>query len=149
MDKMKLSFGITDDLKFAYGPVHFEFESWDQLANVVDKVIDGLKCKSKCREWCEGCCGDPSGYFVAEYYKAYRSDIIAGLIENKYWVWNRFEKYYVIAFAIDYTRFEIFSRDCSKKVIEWGEGEGPLKGIITNENYNENPIITLLRKLNN
>jgi len=40
-----------------------------------------------------------------------------------YWVWNRFEKYYVVAFALDFTRFEVYSKDCDKQLIKWREND--------------------------
>lgn len=144
---MKLSFGILDDLEFAYGPIHLELHSLDQLEALIDQIVKGLKCEPKCGEWCYGNCKDVSGYFYSKYYKLHKAEILDDLIKDKYCVWNRFQKYYVIAFAIDYTRFEIYSKDCDKKVIEWGEGQGPIKGVIQNENYNENPVVTLLRNM--
>lgn len=71
--------------------------------------------------------------------------MIDDLLSKGYSVWNLFQKYYVIAWAIDYTRFEIYSEDC-EDVIEWGEGKsGGIKGIIENEDYNENPVITTMK----
>ena len=59
----------------------------------------------------------------------------------------RFNKYYVICFAINYTRFEVFSKDCDKKLIKWRDDDqnDPIKGIIRDDNYNENPVISMLR----
>jgi len=41
------------------------------------------------------------------------------LIEDKYNVLNAYEKYYIIAMAIDFTRFEIYNRDYGPWEIEW------------------------------
>lgn len=46
---------------------------------------------------------------------------IVDLISNRFSVVNRVEKYYVVAFSIDGTRFEIYSKDCEKKLIEWDD----------------------------
>lgn len=40
------------------------------------------------------------------------------LLTNKFAVINRVEKYYVITFAINGTRFEIYSKDCDKELID-------------------------------
>ncbi len=46
---------------------------------------------------------------------------IDDLLTNRFTVVNRVEKYYVLAFAINGTRFEVYSKDCLKKLIEWGD----------------------------
>ncbi|MFS8160395.1 MAG: hypothetical protein ACMG6E_09370, partial [Candidatus Roizmanbacteria bacterium] len=88
-----------------------------------------------------------SGYFYKKYMSL--SDITNDLLNDGYYVWNRFEKYYVIAFALDYVRFEIYSKDCDKILIKWRENDAtdPIKGIIKGE-YNQNPVITLVKSLN-
>lgn len=71
------------------------------------------------------------------------------LIDNHYYVINRYEKYYVIAFAINFSRFEVFSKDHNKELISWNK-DGPiiLSGLITDLNYNENPLDTLIKWYN-
>ncbi len=80
----------------------------------------------------------------------YHRDIAVSLLENRYWCRNRFEKYYVPAFALDYTRFEVFSKDCEKELISWRPGQddqAPMVNQITNPDYNENPVISLMKAL--
>jgi len=36
-----------------------------------------------------------------------------------YYVANQYNKYYVYAYSIDYVRFEIYSKQCSRTVIDW------------------------------
>lgn len=38
---------------------------------------------------------------------------------NEFCVFNKFEKYYVYAFSIDYTRFYVWSKNMQPKVISW------------------------------
>ena len=56
----------------------------------------------------------------------------------------------MIAFALDYARFEIFSKDCDKELISWrgDDQDDPVVDTIDNPNYNENPVITLMKRLN-
>lgn len=79
--------------------------------------------------------------------------IVDELLEDKYSVVNRVEKYYVVAFAINGTRFDVYSKDCDKELINWGDQipEGPVAadGIIKSKNYNENPVVALLNKIIN
>ncbi len=75
-------------------------------------------------------------------------NIARDIWNDGYYVCNRFEKYYVIAFAKNYTRFEVFSKYCDKEIIDWQvPQQGIIKDVITDENYNENPVITLLKHM--
>lgn len=54
-----------------------------------------------------------SGYFDREfydYYSEYLTMIAEELQNDSYYVKNLYNKYYVIAFALNYTRFEIYSK---------------------------------------
>src|ERR1700722_4382478 len=105
-----LSFCIFDDLQPAYGPIHVQFQekSYKVLTKIVDNII---------RE----CTNDPSGYYVNKHHST--DEVVATLISDDYYVINRYQKYYVIAFAINYTRFEIYSKDCDKELIQWREDD--------------------------
>jgi len=87
------------------------------------------------------------------------------LMKNKFDVWNRCHKYYVIGFAIDYTRFEVYSKGCDKQLFSWisdlnsdeinneienfdSEDKIAANGIITDPEYNLNPVIKVMRSLN-
>jgi hypothetical protein len=94
---------------------------------------------------------DPGEYFDEEYFRnpSHHNHIVDKLLDKHYFVKNRYNKYYVIAFAINYTRFEVYSKDCDKELIEWRDEalsvDDPIKGVITNPDYNENPVITFLK----
>jgi hypothetical protein len=78
-----------------------------------------------------------------------RSEIVEDLLNDKYTVYNRVNKYYVLAIALDYTRFDIYSKDCDKVLIKWRDNDenDPIVGVIENPNYNENPVASLMRNL--
>ena len=90
---------------------------------------------------------DPTGYYFSSYYNAGR--IVQELEEQGCYCVNRYEKYYVIAFAVDYRRFEIFSKDRNKKLISWGRDDcdDPVSRLITDPDYNENPVVKLFQQL--
>lgn len=75
--------------------------------------------------------------------------IVTELMTQKYSVYNRVEKYYVIAFAINWTRFEVFSKDCDKELIKWRaeDQNDPVVYQITDTTYNESPVIKLMHAL--
>jgi hypothetical protein len=137
-----LSFCIFNDLKPSYGPVHVQFDmkDFETIKNKVKEITQELTYEK-----------DPSCY----YHKKIREDeelneVTNDLLDRNYSVWNRYEKYYVIAFALNYTRFEIFSKDCDKQLIQWREKDenDEVTGLITDDNYNENPVITVLKMFN-
>ena len=76
------------------------------------------------------------------------------LQEEGYSVWNRFEKYYVIAFAIDYKRFQVCSKGCDPKVMHWGKDVKDQQGAIDYQlddqdiNCNENRCILAQMRMN-
>jgi hypothetical protein len=122
MTKRTLSFGILNDLAFQYGPIHVDIDNdVKSVSAAVTKLVEDLKMS------------DPSGYFYSCYLQPeYRgdpdvyvpketiadvtrsqliADVIAGLMQNNHFVANQYNKYYVIAFALDHTTFPIFSKD--------------------------------------
>lgn len=135
-----LSFCILDDLEFAYGPVHYSLQN-TCLTTRVKEIIYLFENKTDC-----------AGYFDEEFFRnsdEYIDCIVESLELQNYFVKNRYNKYYVIAFSLDYTRFDVFSKDFDKTLIKWREDNenDPITGIITNENYNENPVTTLVKRL--
>lgn len=65
-------------------------------------------------------------YFDREFMDSYRDrQIVKGLQNDGYHVLNRFEKYYVYAWAIDHVRFSVHSKDCDNDTIQWSGGNGP------------------------
>ncbi len=80
----------------------------------------------------------------------YLDEIPEQLCRDGYWVWNRFEKYYVVAFSLNFTRFEVYSKDCNKELIKLRDNDehDPIAGWITDPDYNESPIVRMLQCLN-
>jgi hypothetical protein len=48
-----------------------------------------------------------------------KDEIIQSLIEKGHWVYNQYDEYYVIGFAIDSKQFEVWSKGCEEKMIKW------------------------------
>jgi hypothetical protein len=71
------------------------------------------------------------------------------LLEDKYLVYNRVSKYYVLAFAVNWARFDVYSKDCDKKLMTWRDNDenDPIVDRIVGEDYRENPVVTLLKNL--
>lgn len=94
---------------------------------------------------------DRSEFFDKEFFddeENYLNKIAKELFTKKYYVVNRYNKYYVIAFAINYTRFEIFSKDCDKELIDWGSNNNSqIVNLITDPDYNENPVSKLIKSI--
>lgn len=139
-----VSFCILDDLCSAYGPIHEPITevSKGHIKIAVRKILD---------KFLESKYNDPSGYYQGLIDEKEINLITNDLFSNKYYVINRFEKYYVIAFALDYTRFEIYSKDCDKELINWGisHPNAEVTGIITDLDYNLNPVIKFMQQISN
>jgi len=91
------------------------------------------------------------GYYYYENDN-FIDEICACLINDNYYVLNRIEKYYVLAFSINYTQFEVYSKDCDKKFIDWkydADTTDNIKvtGIIDDPDYNLNPLIKMIRSI--
>jgi hypothetical protein len=171
-----ISFGILDGSDFRYGPIHAEIHHLDdfyELHNVVGALVEVFKWKSiedcvpvdeliyygQCNNrnhkpgvhYTAGEC-DPSDFFGEEFWENEEqciNSIVQSLIKKSFFVTNRYNKYYSIAFAINYTRFEIYSFGCDKELIDWKDGKGIVSqfGIIHDPNYNESPVLKILRSL--
>ncbi len=146
-----LSFAIFDDLFPLYGPIHVSIKdlSWLEINKSVCEIASPFQSKQ---------IKDPITYYFGTSYgygpDFNQVDIVNNLHQDGYFVKNRYNKYYVVAWSIDYTRFEIFSKDKDKILVSWrseddkeDEKQGQIKGIINNENYNENPVITFMKEL--
>lgn len=169
--KHTVSYGYLNDLEHVSdSPWNYEFEAKDddELYENIKKIIDTLFMKAevyenifnkivKCRDESVNKLNDdlenmniqfPS--YWQQLMTQYQSEIIDDLINKGYWVWNRFTKYYVVAFSLDFTRFDVYSKDCEKKLITWREKDenDQIKGIIRDSNYNENPVVSLMKMLN-
>lgn len=141
-----VSFCIFDDCEPAYGPFHKSFEGKITKGNVKQTVIELID------DFLEADI-DPSRYYCETFEDDYDHEIESitlNLLSKSYYVINRFEKYYVIAFALNYTRFEIFSKDCDKELIKWRDNDEKdhITGIISDPDYNLNPVIKFLQEIN-
>lgn len=139
MESTILSFVILDDLCSYCGPYYLDIGSKTKI-NIL-KGVNEIQKKFINSD-------KNNNYFTNYYFGTYHDseNVSDALYDNDYFVMNRFEKYYVIAFALNYTRFEVFSKDCDKELISWAV-EGPIKGIIKDDDYNENPVIKLFKKI--
>lgn len=121
----------------------FENDGLDSIEKAVHAVVDLYRKQGY---------GDISGYYFKNSYVPETfnpREIARSLWKENYYVINRFEKYYVIAFALDFTRFEVYSKDCDKELIKWRENDenDPVIGLIEDPEYNMNPVIRLMREL--
>jgi hypothetical protein len=135
-----ISFCILDDLRPAYGPIHETFEgpvSKESVEKTVQNILQNFLDSNH---------EDPSDYYQ-QIDQSEINSITTDLCLTNHYVINRFNKYYVIAFSLDYTRFEIFSKDCDKELITWRYDDlnDPITGIITDEDYNVSPVIKMLQ----
>ena len=159
-----LSFTILNDLEPCYGPIHvpldnLEFSTIKSSVKGIakpflkyaesTKYIDSWGYEKQDDEE-----SDPTGRYFEGYCAGpyYDPDYAAKeLVEDGYHVWNRLHKYYVVAFAIDYIRFEVYSKSCDKELVEWREDDryDEIVENIDDPNYNENPVITMVRQTRN
>ena len=93
---------------------------------------------------------DPSNFFsgyVLEYqedppFNESNADSLADtLLEDGYFVRNRLEKYYVVAFALDFATFSVYSKDCDPKVIDWRKKAEPPSGVEREDEFDD-PSVT-------
>ena len=140
-----LSFVILDDLTPAYGPVHVPIEEKNVGKAISEAVAELVDRRSV----------DPTSYYIhgweAQGIPARHNpgEVEKCLRERGYYCLNRYEKYYVVAFALDYKRFEVFSKDCSKELIKWrvDDADDPVVGRVSDPEYNLNPVIRSMSPL--
>lgn len=152
-----LSFTVLDHLYPLIGPIHKNIKDLSEasIRSAVREVVSYYLTHDEDN--------DPSYYFSQDNkwgwgspYRGvlarYEEDgIVQHLMHDNYCSVNRYNKYYVIAFAIDFLRFEVFSKDCDKKRIKWrrDDSSDPVIHNITCKNYNENPVIRLMKTIHN
>ena len=146
-----ISFVILDDLRPTYGPMYINIDNFsiENIVKAVTEIVSVFKPNGDKSEQY-----DPTAYYFEHFFENEQENIRKisyNLMSEHYYVRNRFEKYYVVAFAVDYSRFEVFSKDCDKELIAWDDNEGPIleNGLITNPDYNENPVVTMMKFFNN
>lgn len=135
-----LSFAILDDLNQKY---YFseDFTSYDELTQILTKIWDSFLSEEV--EY-----GD-RGYFFQKNTKSEDiNDVLYKLKQNNYYVCNRINKYYVYAFAINYKRFWIWSKDCEAKIIEWPVKSYESVADNLDPEYDVNPVIKVMRMFN-
>ncbi len=138
--KHTFSFAWFDDLDMTYSRA-WDFEDGQDLKPFLRKIEKDFRNA-----------GAEQSYFFEHAYS--EDEIIDDLKKDKYYVINRFEKYYVFAMAIDYKKFWIWSKDCDAEIIEWGDGSGDRSGdenepVADNydPDYDVSPVVNLLEKL--
>jgi hypothetical protein len=171
-----ISYVMLNDLKPIYSPIHkrilFDKNSIKkfilEIASMYQPEFSGdivelKEWRKKYPNWKD----DSSYYFTG--YKGYSSpfnenhaeNISKRLIKNRYHVVNRINKYYVVAFSINYSLFYVYSKDYNPEIIDWNFGDkwieddvkiekvknGEFRGEILTDN--ENPVITLMSNLLN
>lgn len=124
-----LCYCIFDDLEPIDGPIFLPLSdelTMDSVKKVINELIsERIKDENFL---------DRSGFFTYEFDKpgseikvsrTYNNDnnlisrISDKLLVDNYYAINGYNKYYVIAFSINYTRFYISSKDCGKQLIKW------------------------------
>jgi hypothetical protein len=88
---------------------------------------------------------DPSNYYWEMIDEIEIEKITKNLMFQNYYVINRFERYFVIAFALNFTRFEIFSKDCDKRLITWQSNEEKDLIIIIDDKSTLNSVIESIK----
>ena len=170
----KFVMGIANKYKPCF-PEDGVRNKYDKLGCVIQD--DEYKARKKRRdEWdakYSKSKSDPSNFFsgyVLEYQEdppfdeKNADDVAETLLEDGYFVRNRVEKYYVIAFSLDFTTFSVYSKDCDPRPIDWKEvpeddsdgdepevrekievRNGDFKGPLLNEDDNVNPVIAAVK----
>lgn len=156
-----VSFGIVDDCeKFYHGPIHMTLKDEKHLESFVKELLVNAKddlfnplyillrdenyevqddeTKKEVEERIEHC-----STWDANQIK----HIAETLRQQQYYVLNRMQKYYVLAFALNYTRFEIYSKGCDKRTSPEQTSKAKVVHQIDDPDYNENPVIRLLKNL--
>lgn len=151
---MTISFAMFDDLR----PINVIHKKINKSVEEIIRFIKNIRDSYVKEEY------DPTCFLWNHFDENMMSmgtiaEIANDLLKNEYYVLNRMAKYYVVAFALNFTRFEIYSIDCDKEIISWPTyvdnemtdsiaGEGPIKGIIDDPDYNVNSVIKMMAKLN-
>ncbi len=125
-----LSFAMLNDLEFVNGPFHVNLEilNRETLLQAIQEITNPfliriLRIKNlnhKDDEYYsirKGEIMDETGYFQDGDFNI--EDVVTDLINDNFYCWNHYQKYYVIAFAIDREIFHMSSKGFNKKKIQW------------------------------
>ena len=113
-----LCFQVLDDLEVRWGPFFIELGS----------QVDPKKFESKLRQelnklWNKMKHHECNHYFFEDHDQSKMIDnVTKELMQNDLCVYNRVEKYYVYAFALDGKPFWAWSKDCDAEIVGWGNG---------------------------
>jgi len=138
--KHTLSYGFLDDLSMK-GTITLYFDEYIELENLLNFIVDCIMFDNKenkdsvkrlenteYKKIIEKFRLDNNlnehrlheGYFFSDEDLYYDKEIVLNNLKTKgYYVANQYNKYYVYAYSIDYVRFEIYSKQCSRTVIDW------------------------------
>lgn len=108
-----LTFAVLEDLYPKYGPVSLTVRgpiAEDALLEAITTLVT---------PWLGDRPNDLIHYFNRDSLQMDIYPIARNLIEKKYFVVNRWAKFYVIAFAIDRAVFPIHSSGCPEQNIDW------------------------------
>ena len=97
--KNYLSVAVFNDLRNIFEDT-IEFTDKSQL----DELVPQLMLKAK-----------PYIRYYDDLFDFEENSIVSELTSGDFYVWNRYEKYYVIAFAINFKQFNIYSKDLMLK----------------------------------
>lgn len=119
----KLSFCIMDNLNIIE-EYEYEFEHDAEIKHLLNNIWD---------KFTKGKKEDPGKYFfISGNQESDIHDVERRLKINKYCVFNNFQKYFVYAFAIDYTRFYVWSKGFNPSLISWPHDFNQISKIIRN-----------------
>lgn len=132
-----LSFTYLNDLRPSFGPKHWTIKgepTYDNILNFLKKI--------------EGIFKTYVNWYGVTSFDVF--GVASDLSREGYYVWNRYEKYYVIAFAINYKRFNVYSRDYDAELITWRDNDycDEIVDDDSDEDYNVNPVVKLLSQIN-
>ena len=130
-DVHTLTFAFFDDCSMEY-EIEYKWKTIDEMKLYAGYIFEELK--------------DRVYWFSDHYYSP--EEIISDLLNSKYHVRNRYEKYYVLAFAIDHAIFPIWSKDCGARNVHWQHGEGEIVNTSIPSDYDVSPVIKLVNLLN-
>ncbi len=134
-----LCFSVLDETYHKLGPLFYSFNTEDELPAVLDKIWkERLRLDD-----------DPSTYFFKQKdQKEYKSMVLTDLVEQGWFAWNRYQKYYSIVFSVDYRRMWVWAKDIDPEVVKWRE-EDEKDEIVKNFNpkHNQCPVSTLVGSL--
>lgn len=92
--------------------------------------------------------GEPGPRRTLRDRPAELEDMALELAREGYWVANHVNKYYVLAFAVNYARFEVYSKERDKELIKWRENDrgDRVHHQVSDAEYNENPVLQTIRR---